>query len=157
MRNAYPLVNKSVAGSLVFLLVSSLGRAAAPPPEAPAGQQAEVSPSQQNPAQQFAMQTGSSLPDAPVAQGSGQSGPPTPSPVSPETEQNRPSGPVGTAAAPGERSMGVAASRPAGAAIAPARQRRVRTIVIRLSVIAGAGVAIGTVAALSRASHSKPY
>jgi hypothetical protein len=52
--------------------------------------------------------------------------------------------------------MGVAASRPAGAAIAPAKQRRVRTILISLGVIAGAGIAVGSVAALSHGSPSRP-
>jgi len=64
--------------------------------------------------------------------------------------------PLGTAAAPYEKPEGIAASRPAGAAIAPAKQRRVRTILIRVGVIVGAGVAIGTVAALSHASPSTP-
>ena len=50
----------------------------------------------------------------------------------------------------------MAASQPAAVAIAPAKQRRVRTIVIRLSAIAGAGVAVGTVAALTRGTPSKP-
>jgi hypothetical protein len=54
------------------------------------------------------------------------------------------------------RVSGVAASQPAGVAIAPAKQRRVRTIVIRVSAIVGAGAAVGTVAALTRATPSKP-
>ena len=64
--------------------------------------------------------------------------------------------PVGTAAAPYQPTVGIAGSRPAGAAIAPAKQRRVRTIVISLGVIAGAGIAIGSVAALSHGSPSRP-
>jgi hypothetical protein len=63
---------------------------------------------------------------------------------------------VGTAAAPYEPTVGVAGSRPAGAAIAPAKQRRVRTIIISLGVIAGAGIAVGSVAALSHGSPSRP-
>jgi hypothetical protein len=64
--------------------------------------------------------------------------------------------PVGTAAAPYERTMGIAASRPAGAAIAPAKQKRVRTILISVGVIVGAGIAVGSVAALSHGSPSRP-
>jgi cytoskeletal protein RodZ len=64
--------------------------------------------------------------------------------------------PVGTAAAETPVVSGVAASQPAGVAIAPARQRRVRTLVLRVGAIVGAGVAVGTVAALSRATPSKP-
>jgi hypothetical protein len=71
-------------------------------------------------------------------------------------QQQEPSRPVGTAAAPYERTMGIAASRPAGAAIAPAKQRRVRTILISVGVIVAAGVAVGSVAGLSHASSSHP-
>jgi hypothetical protein len=64
--------------------------------------------------------------------------------------------PVGTAAAEAPRTTGVAASQPAGLAIAPAKQRRVRTIIIRTGAIIGAGVAVGSVIALTEATSSKP-
>jgi hypothetical protein len=64
--------------------------------------------------------------------------------------------PVGTAAAPAEKSAGVTASRPAGAVIAPAKQHRARSLVIRLAVVAGAAVAVGVVVGLSKASPSRP-
>jgi hypothetical protein len=64
--------------------------------------------------------------------------------------------PVGTAAARAEPVTGVAATRPVGAAIAPAKQRRARAILIRVGVVVGAAVAVGTVVALSRTSPSKP-
>ena len=64
--------------------------------------------------------------------------------------------PVGTAAAPYEKS-GVAASRPAGAAIAPARQRRIHSFAIRTALVVGAAVAIGVVAAASLGSPSRPH
>jgi hypothetical protein len=64
--------------------------------------------------------------------------------------------PVGTAAAEPMHAGGVAASQPAGVAVAPAKQRRTRTIVIRVGAIIGAGVAVGTVAALTQATSSKP-
>jgi hypothetical protein len=67
-----------------------------------------------------------------------------------------PQKPVGTAAAEAPNASGVAASQPAGVAIAPAKQRRVRTIVIRVGAIIGAGVAVGTVVALTAATSSKP-
>jgi hypothetical protein len=75
-----------------------------------------------------------------------------------DTEQE-PSGapkPVGTAAAPLEKTTGVAVSRPAGAVIAPAKQRRARTILIRVSLVVGGAVAVGTVVALSHGSPSRP-
>lgn len=75
---------------------------------------------------------------------------------SPAQSQDSTHRPVGTAAAPYEPVTGVAASRPAGAAIAPAKQRRVRTFLISLGVIAGAGIAVGSVVALSHGSPSRP-
>lgn len=100
------------------------------------------------------------LPDSPEpagVQAAGQQSQPaaTPQPVAAQQQDQSPK-PVGTAAAPYERTMGIAASRPAGAAIAPAKQRRVRTILISLGVIAGAGIAVGSVAALSHGSSGRP-
>jgi hypothetical protein len=64
--------------------------------------------------------------------------------------------PVGTAAAEGPAVKGITAAEPAGVAIAPGKQRRVRTIVIKVGAILGAGAAIGTVIALSAGTSSKP-
>ena len=73
------------------------------------------------------------------------------------TQQTTTPQPVGTAAAPYLKPEGVSASRPAGAAIAPAKQRRIRTFAIRIALLVGAGVAIGTVAALSLGSPSRAH
>jgi hypothetical protein len=73
--------------------------------------------------------------------------------------QQQPNGganPVGTAVAPAPRTTGVAGSRPAGAVIAPAKQRRVKIFLIKVAVVVGAGVAVGTVLALSHSSPSRP-
>jgi hypothetical protein len=64
--------------------------------------------------------------------------------------------PLGTAAAEAIPTTGVAASRPAGAAMAPAKQRRVRSILIKVGALAGAGVAVGVAMALSRGTPSTP-
>jgi hypothetical protein len=64
--------------------------------------------------------------------------------------------PVGTAAAESVETTGVAASKPAGAAIAPAKQRRTRSLLIKVGALVGASVAVGTVVALSSASPSRP-
>ncbi len=64
--------------------------------------------------------------------------------------------PLGTAAAQTVPTMGVAASKPAGAALAPAKQRRIRTILIRTGAIVGAAAALGVTMALTEASPSKP-
>jgi hypothetical protein len=67
-----------------------------------------------------------------------------------------PQRPVGTAAAEAPTTTGVAASEPAGVAIAPAKQHRARTIIIRTGAIIGAAVAVGVVVALTEATSSKP-
>ncbi len=64
--------------------------------------------------------------------------------------------PVGTAAAEAPTTTGVAASEPAGVAIAPAKQHRARTIIIRTGAIIGAAVAVGVVVGLTEATSSKP-
>jgi hypothetical protein len=64
--------------------------------------------------------------------------------------------PIGTAAAEIGNASGNAASKPAGVAIAPAKQHQSRSLLIKLGAVIGAGVAIGTVMALSNASPSRP-
>lgn len=76
-------------------------------------------------------------------------------PAAQQNQQN-PNEPVGTAAAPVVVPEGAPASRPAGAAIAPIKQRRTRSFAIRMALLVGAGIAIGTVAATSLASPSHP-
>lgn len=69
------------------------------------------------------------------------------------TPQQTPSPqPSGTAVAPPVQVSGGAASKPAGVAIAPPKQRQIRSLLIKLGLIAGAGVAVGTVVGLSAAS-----
>lgn len=81
----------------------------------------------------------------------------TPSDAQPADKQaEKRQRPVGTAAAEAPRVSGVTAAQPAGAAIAPAKQKRVRTLVLKVGAILGAGAAIGTVVALSAATPSKP-
>lgn len=101
----------------------------------------------------------SALPDAPSPANSpaAETGTQATAPQSDSAQsQQNPHKPVGAAAAPYEPTMGIAASRPSGAAIAPAKQRRVRTILISLGVVAGAGIAVGSVIALSHGSPSHP-
>ncbi|HKR26262.1 MAG TPA: hypothetical protein VJS11_02370 [Acidobacteriaceae bacterium] len=104
------------------------------------------------------------LPSAPVphvqtaADAAGQSSSPQNQQQAPAAQQNQqnPNEPVGTAAAPVVTPEGAPASRPAGAAIAPIKQRRTRVFAIRMALIVGAAVAIGTVAGTSLASPSHP-
>jgi hypothetical protein len=80
--------------------------------------------------------------------------------ASPELPSSRPQAPttqpVGTAAAEAPTANGIAASEPAGTAMAPAKQRQVRSFLIKVGAVLGAGAALGTVMALSQATSSKP-
>jgi hypothetical protein len=86
----------------------------------------------------------------------------TPSPTqdqsapAPQAGEQTPQRPVGTAAAEAAPVSGITAAQPAGVAVAPAKQHRVRTIVLRVGAIVGAGAAIGAVVALSEGTSSKP-
>jgi hypothetical protein len=71
-------------------------------------------------------------------------------------QNEKPQRPVGTAAAEAPKVNGVTAAQPAGVAVAPAKQRRVRTIVLRVGALVGAGAALGAVIALTAATPSKP-
>ncbi len=71
-------------------------------------------------------------------------------------QDDKPQRPVGTAAAEAPKVSGITAAQPSGVAIAPGKQRRVRTIVLKVGAILGAGAAVGTVIALSAATPSKP-
>jgi hypothetical protein len=67
-----------------------------------------------------------------------------------------PSEPQGAAAAEKVPTAGGAVAKPAGVAIAPAKQHRTRSLLIKVGAIAAAGVAAGTVYALSRGTSSTP-
>jgi len=64
--------------------------------------------------------------------------------------------PLGTAAAPEIRVDGAPASTPSGAAIAPAKQKRVFRFSVKTALIVGAVVAAGVVAGASLASPGRP-
>ena len=64
--------------------------------------------------------------------------------------------PLGTAAAEKGTTRGGAASKPAGTAIAGAKQKQSRSLLIKVGAIAAAGVALGTVYALSRGTSPTP-
>jgi hypothetical protein len=91
------------------------------------------------------------LPDAPM-----------PAPSAPqkqdERSQSQDSGsvPTGAAGAKAAPAKGAPASRPVGVAIAPAKQKSTRSLLIKVGLVAGACVAVGSAFALSKASPSKP-
>src|SRR5215472_6890080 len=80
-------------------------------------------------------------------------------PAAPAPQQKQPpqmQEPLGTATAEGVPTVGGAASRPAGEAIAPDKQRQRHSLLLKLGLIAAAGVAVGTVAALTKGTSAKP-
>jgi hypothetical protein len=62
--------------------------------------------------------------------------------------------PLGTAAAENVPTNGGGASRPAGTAIAGAKQHQMRSLLLKIGAVAAAGIAIGTVAGLSKGTPS---
>ena len=69
---------------------------------------------------------------------------------------HRPIEPQGAATAESAPTLGGAASKPAGAAIAPAKQRQMRSFLIKLGAIAGGAAALGIVYGLTRSTSSTP-
>jgi hypothetical protein len=82
------------------------------------------------------------LPDAPQSQ-----------PAQTPSQQPAPSGAAGAKAA---TVKGSPVAQPAGAAVAPARQRGHRSLLLKLGLVAGAGIAVGSVVALSERSPTRP-
>ena len=64
--------------------------------------------------------------------------------------------PQGAATAEKVPTAGGAAAKPAGAAIAPAKQRQARSLLIKLGAVVAGGVAAGTIYALSKGTPSTP-
>jgi hypothetical protein len=144
MRSVEASLSQGLAICLMIFLATPLG--------APALAQQSTPPSP----------TGVVPPPQPVSQGSTSqpaqsTSQPTNATLPAQAPQQGGNPPVGTAAAPYEKGVGVAASRPAGVVIAPAKQRRTRSFLIRVGLIVGAAVAVGTVIGLSSASPSRPH
>jgi hypothetical protein len=108
-----------------------------------AGQPAATPPAENNTSSQPPQTQSNQLPNSP---GSARS----------QTQPASTERPLGTAAAEIGNASGTAASKPAGVAIAPAKQHQSRSLLIKLGAVLGAGVAIGTVMALSNSSPSRP-
>jgi hypothetical protein len=95
------------------------------------------------------------LPNAPSATGA----PPQTSvtaPQQPAPPQQKPEAPLGAAAAEAGAPSGGLASKPAGNAIAPAKQRQVRSMLIKVGAIAAGAAALGIVYGLTRSTPSTP-
>jgi hypothetical protein len=110
----------------------------------------------QGPLEPVPAQEQNQLPEAPQAQQPGQTAPAQQTPAKPAPQTQNQTEPLGTATAPGVSTVGGGASKPAGTAIAPAKQRQYRSLLIKLGLVAAAGGALGTVYALSRGTSSVP-
>jgi hypothetical protein len=91
----------------------------------------------------------------PVQQTTQQQSPPLETPPSPELKKQ--TTPLGTGAAPDMGARGVAASRPAGAAIAPAKQKRTFSFAVRTALVVGGAVALGVVTGLTLGTSGRPH
>jgi hypothetical protein len=136
---------------------TSVQQPQAPQSDSPAPGAVTTSPtSESQPAQPSRDQLPES-PDPVQSTTTDQAQPPPAAPSAPQqSQQGKTQQPAGTAAAEVENTTGDAAYKPAGAAIAPAKQKRRRMLLIKVGALLGAGVAIGSVAALSSASPSRP-
>jgi hypothetical protein len=159
-------LRRTIASCLVMLVSVPLGEAATvrPQPAIPGQQAGAAQPAHAEPQAPDSTGNKSAIDNAPQSQASPDAPNSTPAEdrnpgtlqSRPEQQQNTPANPVGTATAPYEKTTGVAASRPAGAVIAPAKQKRTRSFLIRIGVLVGACIAVGTVVGLSQTSPSHP-
>ncbi len=121
--------------------------------------QAWVLPQQQQQSTTAPDQQSSPAPQSPgVTSNTGTTEPPLPNAPSQEQSNTKQKDktPLGAAAAEAGVTAGGAASRPAGSAIAPAKQGQKRSLLIKLGLIAAGGAAVGAVYGLSRGTGSKP-
>jgi hypothetical protein len=141
-------------------------------PAAPAGQNQPQQPASQQPANQQPVNPGTSVnpsqaplapvttyPDASDAQQEQQS--PNTAPAAQTTVPEAPqpkkqTEPVGAATAESVPTSGGAAAKPAGIAIAPAKQHQTRSLLFKIGAVVAAGAALGTVYALSHGTSSTP-
>jgi hypothetical protein len=141
------------------------------PATAPAQNTQPAAPANQNQPQQQPVSPGTSVnpsqaPLAPVttypdAAGAQQEQPsPNAEPQTttvPEAPKPKPqTEPVGAATAESVPTAGGAAAKPAGIAIAPAKQHQTRSLLFKIGAVVAAGAALGTVYALSHSTSSTP-
>ena len=158
---------KARYGFLIRCMVPVLAFALCGIPELVQAQEAPAQQSQQNgttvdpskgPLQPIPTQTLPNAPGTEPGQGNMEIAPaPQQATPPPETKITEPQQePLGAATAEGVPTVGGGASRPAGAAIAPAKQNQRRSLLLKLGAIAAVGVAGGTIYALSKGTSSKP-
>lgn len=165
MLNVIPWSKRSIAVALMLLLCGVPQLIAqtqpSPPPQqtqtAPSGQSGVVPDPAQGPLQPVPTPEPQQFPDAPSAAQPAPATTPQPSqPAAAPQQRPATNEPVGTAAAPAPTVSGGPASKPAGTAIAPAKQRQVRSLVLKIGAIAAAGATLGIVYGLTRSTPSVP-
>jgi hypothetical protein len=123
-------------------------------PQQPASPGTSVNPSQ------APLQPVTTYPDAAGAQQEQQSPNTAPAPQTtsvPEGPQpKKQTEPVGAATAESVPTTGGAAAKPAGIAIAPAKQHQTRSLLFKIGAVVAAGAALGTVYALSHSTSPTP-
>src|SRR5690242_7871417 len=125
---------------------------AAQQPSQPANQGTTVNPSQ------APLQPVTTYPDASDTQQqpSPNATPQTTTTIPEAPQPKKPAEPVGAATAESVPTTGGAAAKPAGVAIAPAKQHQTRSLMIKIGAALAAGAALGTVYALSHGTSSTP-
>jgi hypothetical protein len=141
----------------------SLAQARAADPVPPTDSQAQPANTQPNASAPSAPSQEDSQPQANPLPAQNSQQPPDPTPAQNTPQQNEDQKktpdqqqPAGAAAAQLGRTTGGAASKPAGATMAPAKQRQSRSLLLKMGLLAAAGVAVGTVVGLTKATPSKP-
>jgi predicted lipid-binding transport protein (Tim44 family) len=109
-----------------------------------------ASPQQSDQSSSATQKPDDSLPDAPQSQTAQ-----TQTAQTPSGQQSAPA-PSGAAGAKAANVKGAPVAQPAGAAVAPVRQRGHRSLLIKVGVITGAAIGVGAVVALSERSPARP-
>jgi hypothetical protein len=147
---------RGVSWALVLTLMGIPEMVSAQQPATPDQQQSQPSNGPASPvAEPPAVNTQENTAPAPQPQAQANELPNSPG-TTRSTQTRSTEKPLGTAAAEIGIASGTTASKPAGVAIAPAKQHQSRSLLIKLGAVIGAGVALGTVMALSSGSPSRP-
>jgi len=149
-------LSRFMVGAMIFALCGGpeLIQAQSSTPQASTPQSATPDPSR-GPQQPAGNEPAAPLPEAPVPNATSPSGSAHQVP-SPRNAQQSTEAPAGAAAAQRAETAGGAASKPAGNAIAPAKQRQTRSLLIKIGAVAAAGAAAGIIYGLSRGTGSLP-
>jgi cytoskeletal protein RodZ len=138
-------------------LISSEMPLVASPQQSSQAQSSQSSPGQSSSGQSSSSQSAAAQSSSTTEpQKAGDPLPDAPQPQSAQPPQQSTQAPSGAAGAKAANVKGAPVAQPVGAAVAPARQRGHRSLLIKIGLLAGAGIAVGTVIALSEKSPTRP-